>query len=111
MKKANKKKSYTHQDKFDMVEQLLKRPEKAKMIAKKYNVGVSTLYKWRSRFLEGARQELENYKTGPKATVAHASEKSGLKKKVADYEKRIAELVCENEILKKNENWISGPLL
>ncbi|NQY74535.1 MAG: transposase, partial [Candidatus Margulisbacteria bacterium] len=47
MKKVNKKKSYTHQDKFDMVEQLLKRPEKAKMIAKKYNVGVSTLYKWR----------------------------------------------------------------
>ena len=104
-------KTYSHEDKYDMVMQLLKDPSKADRISKKYGVAISTLYKWRTRFLEGARNELENYKTGPKPTTAHAHEKTTLKKKVSDYEKRIAELACENEILKKNENWTDGPLL
>lgn len=106
-----KQRQFSHEDKYDLVIMLIKDPSKADEICEKYNIGKSTLYKWRSRFLEGGRQELDDHKTGPKPSVAHASKNVSLKQTIRDYEKRISELACENEILKKNENWTEGPLL
>jgi transposase-like protein len=102
---------YNRDDKFEMVLALIKEPTQAELICKKYRIAQSTLYKWRARFLEGARNELAAYKTGPQPKEEYAAKSVLLSQKLTEYENRIAELACENEILKKNENWTSGPLL
>ncbi len=97
------KKKYGVYDKLDMVLMVLKNPKKKKEIAGKYGVGSSTLYKWLNRFLSGGQEELKNYKTGfPPAQIS--TEEKELREKVKRYEKRIAELSAELEIIKKNEN-------
>jgi len=96
---------YSKEDKLDMVLAVLQTPTKAQEIADKYRIGLSTLYKWRSRFLEGGRQELLSYRPGPKIREISDTEKSK-DVKLKEYETRIAELSADLEILKKNENWL-----
>jgi len=103
--------NYSKDDKFDIIMNLLQNPSKAAEIAKKYNLGISTLYKWRNRFLEGARQELDNYKTGPKLKSKPSLDEQKLNKENMRLKAKVDELACENEILKKKENYIGGPLL
>lgn len=103
--------NYTNDDKFDMVLNFLANPDKGNQIAEKYKIALSTLYKWKKRFLEGARQELNSYKPGPIVKNKETSTEKNLKSKISDYENRLAELAIENEILKKKENWTEGPLL
>ncbi len=102
---------YSKEDKYDIILNFLQNPNQAKDIAKKYNLGVSTLYKWRNRFLEGARQELDNYKTGPKLKKKPTSTEQKLNEENTKLKAKVNELACENEILKKKENYTSGPLL
>jgi transposase-like protein len=95
---------YDKDDKLDMVLEVLKTPTRAKEIAAKYNIGESTLYKWRSRFLTGGKQELLSYKPGPKEKKK-SSEETLLNEKLQRYEHRISELAAELEISKKKENF------
>ena len=98
--------TYDKDDKLDMVLEVLRTPGKAKEIAKKYGIGESTLYKWRSRFLSGGKHELLRYKPGPKEKKQTTKEKE-LGSKLRTYETRIAELAAELEISKKKENWLN----
>ena len=95
---------YDKDDKLDMVLEILKTPGKAKEIAKKYGIAESTLYKWRSRFLAGGREELLSYKPGPKEKKKSVEE-TQLAEKIKQYENRISELSAELEISKKKENY------
>lgn len=101
--------TYCKEDKLDIVLAVLQEPTKSEEIAKKYEIGISTLYKWRNRFLEGGKQELLSYRPGPKSLEISDSEKKK-DEKIKDYEKRIAELSADLEILKKNENWLPEAL-
>jgi len=100
---------YNKEDKLDMVLEVLRAPRKAKEIAAKYGIAESTLYKWRSRFLEGGKQELLRYKPGPKEKKATEKE-ANLSQKVRAYEAHISELSAELEISKKKENWLNEAL-
>jgi len=95
---------YDKDDKLDMVLEVLRAPNSAKEIAKRYGIAESTLYKWRSRFLSGGQQELLSYKPGPKAKKETKKEVD-LASKLKNYEHRISELAAELEISKKKENW------
>ena len=103
--------SYSEDDKYDIILGLIKDPSEGERLAKKYDIALSTLYKWRSRFLEGGRDELANYKTGPKRKARATEKEKVLQQRVQEYEEKIARLSTENEILKKKENWTGGPLL
>jgi len=103
--------NYTEEDKYEIVIQLIKDPSQLEHLISKYKLSQSTLYKWRTRFLEGGKSELANYKTGPKIKYKASPEEKELKKKLTLYEDKLALLATENEILKKKENWTKGPLL
>ena len=103
--------NYSEDDKFDIILDLIKDPSKGESLSNRYGIALSTLYKWRSRFLEGGREELINYKTGPKSQAKETDKEKALSQQVKSYEEKIARLSTENEILKKKENWTSGPLL
>ena len=96
-------------DKLDMVLEVLRNPSSAQEIASRYGIAESTLYKWRSRFLTGGRQELLSYKPGPKEKKRTEKEVQ-LSEKVTRYEQRIAELAAEVEISKKKENYMREEL-
>ena len=95
---------YDKEDKLEMVLEVLKAPSKAEEIATKYNIGVSTLYKWRSRFLSGGKKEICRYKPGPKEKQLSQTEVN-LEEKLKEYENRIAELAAELEISKKKRTF------
>ena len=96
--------NYDENDKLDMVLEVLRHPKQASEIASRNGIAISTLYKWRSRFLQGGREELRSLKTGPKQSVVSDSEREK-DQKIQDYEQRISELSADLEIAKKKENW------
>ena len=52
--------------KLEIVLQIISKPSKAKEISKNYGIGVSTLYKWKNRFIQQGKEGLKQGKTGPK---------------------------------------------
>lgn len=99
------KKSYTPQEKMEIILAILKNPNKQRELLGKYDIGISTYYKWRNRFLHGGLSELEEYKTGPKNAEIETAREKELKEQLKKQEERINTLATELEILKKNENW------
>lgn len=100
-----KSERYTSQEKMEIVLQALRNPKKLRELLGRYDIGVSTYYKWRNRFFHGGLAELEEYQTGPKSKLVETEKEKALKAKVKTCETRINELATELEILKKNENW------
>jgi transposase-like protein len=100
-----KEERLTKQEKMDIVLCVLKNPKKMKELCGKYGIGVSTLYKWRNRFLHGGMAELAEYRTGPRSTRIETEKERALKRQLKETQDRVNELATELEILKKNENW------
>lgn len=91
-------------NKLDIILKLIANPDSAAEISKKYGIGISTLYKWRSRFIQSGKQGLKNGKTGPQPKQEYAQRVEQQKKELEQHKKRIAELAAEVEILKKNDS-------
>jgi transposase-like protein len=90
------------QDKMDLVLCVLKNPKKMRELCGKYDIGVSTFYKWRNRFLHGGMAELDEYRTGPRSSRVETEKERELAKKLKESHDRINELATELEVLKKN---------
>lgn len=99
------KEKYTAQEKMEIILTILKNPKKQRELLGKYDIGVSTYYKWRNRFLHGGLAGLEEYKTGPRSTNIETGKEKELKGQLKKQAERINTLATELEILKKNETW------
>jgi transposase-like protein len=94
------------QEKYELILRSLKERKTVEELCKRMGIGVSTLYKWRNRFLYAGKQSLAELKTGPKARPEDREREQQFQQEKKRLEQRLAELATENEILKKNENWI-----
>jgi transposase len=101
---------HSKRERYEIVIELLRKPKQSKEIAYKYNIGVSTLYKWRNRFLDGGMDSLEPQRTGPQKRSVITNRERELEHQLKEKEKRINQLATEIEVLKKNENWESEGL-
>lgn len=100
-----KSERHTPKEKMEIVLHILRNPKKLRELLGRYDIGISTYYKWRNRFFHGGLAELEEYQTGPKSKLVETEKEKELKAKVKTCETRINELSTELEILKKNESW------
>ncbi|MBU0501986.1 MAG: transposase [Candidatus Margulisbacteria bacterium] len=103
----DKKKEYSAEEKMDIVLAILKKPKKQKQLLGKYDVGLSTYYKWKNRFIHSGLAGLEEYKRGPKSKPVGQEKIQEIAKQLKAAQDRNNELATELEILKKNESWSS----
>jgi transposase-like protein len=103
----DRKNEYSAEEKMEIVLTILKNPKKQKQLLGKYDVGLSTYYKWKNRFVHGGLAGLEEYKRGPKTSRGKAERLQEVEKELKAAQDRNNELATELEILKKNESWSS----
>ncbi|MFH1542460.1 MAG: helix-turn-helix domain-containing protein [bacterium] len=104
----DKAREYSAEEKMEIVLTILKTPKKQRELLGKYGVGLSTYYKWKNRFLHGGLAGLEEYKRGPKSSLAKSEKLKQTEKQLREVQDRNNELATELEILKKNEIWNNG---
>jgi transposase-like protein len=83
-------KRWSKEQKFSMVLSLVKGEATAEVVAKRYGVGKSTLYKWRDAFLQGGQQALAGRKTGQDRKQELEVENQHLKEALADAVEKLA---------------------
>lgn len=82
----------------EAVMSLLSRSDTASLIARRYQISESTLYRFRDEFIQAGKLAISS-KSGGKA--ASKSEVERLKRDIADREQIIVDLTVANRILKK----------
>lgn len=87
------KSNWSVNDKYTIVLESLKADSTVQAICNKYGISQTTYYKWRDKFLDGARARLENGSKSSKSNPDQA--------RVEELEKLVGKKSLEIEILKK----------
>lgn len=87
------KSNWSINDKYSIVLESLKGDTSIQAVCNKYGISQTTYYKWRDKFLEGAKQQLENGSSNKKSSSDQAH--------VEELEKLLGKKSLEIEILKK----------
>jgi len=95
-----KKPRWTAKKKKALVLELLREKRTAGEICRENGISQSTLYEWRNLFLAKGGEGLQ---------YGGKSRQEALKdKKIAQMERKLGQVMLENEILKKKHNWIDA---
>ena len=92
-------------DRQELILAVFRQPKKLKELCGRYGIAVSTLYKWRNRFLHSGLEALDDHKRGTKGLVKPTEREAELQKKLKEAEERIALISTEFETFKKNDSW------
>lgn len=93
------RKSYSADMKYKIVKEALTSKQQISEICRKYDIPTSVFYRWQEHFLEGAKEALENGKTGP--SVSELRKISNLEQENLKLKNVIAEITSENIDFKK----------
>ena len=94
-----RKSEFSAEQRRDIVLMMLRKEEPVAILARRYGVSETALYRWREDFLAGGQQALA-YGRGKKAS-GQAGEIERLKKELARRDQVIGEITIANRILKK----------
>ncbi|KJS15374.1 MAG: transposase [Peptococcaceae bacterium BRH_c4b] len=100
MKKRN---HYSAEFKSKVVLEVLQEASTVNEIAAKYGISPVVIGRWKSEFLERAA---EVFKKGPSSAEKELEEKN---ERVAQLERKVGQLTCEVDWLKKKSEEIIGP--
>jgi transposase len=87
------KSKWSVNDKYAIVIESLKADTTIQAICNKYGISQTTYYKWRDKFLEGAKENLANGRGNSKSAIDQS--------RVEELEKLVGKKSLEIEILKK----------
>lgn len=88
-------KKWSDEEKFAIVIEGIKNSMPVAEICRKYGVSQTNYYKWRDKFLEGAKKGLQGNRANTNETI--------LKTKIYELQRIIGKQTIAIEILKKNE--------
>ncbi len=95
-----KKSNLSVPEQREVVLMMLRREEPVSVLARRYGVSESALYRWRDVFLRGGEAALGNGKGGSDPQSRQLPE---LRRALAERDRVIGELTIANRILKKTE--------
>lgn len=98
---SGKTRRFSPEEKLEIITMVIKEPKKMREILGRHDIGRATFYKWRNRFLQGGKEELKDYKTGPYGEKKPTTREKELAQQLAVAQKRIDELAVELEVVKK----------
>ncbi len=96
-----KKSNLSVAEQREVVLMMLRREEPVAVLARRYGVSESALYRWRDLFLQGGEAALGHGKGGSDPQSRQFQE---LRRDVAERDRVIGELTIANRILKKTES-------
>ena len=96
-----KKSNLSVPEQREVVLMMLRREEPVAVLARRYGVSESALYRWRDLFLQGGEAALGHGKGGSDPQSRQFQE---LRRDVAERDRVIGELTIANRILKKTES-------
>lgn len=103
MEKRRKRKQYDLEYKRKIVEEFLSGSSSAQEIADREDISTGQIYKWRIQLENRARSARidEIQADNPQLTFEQARRIRELEEELEDYQKKVAQLTLENDLLKK----------